>query len=434
MFSLQEPRETSEHTASYYAASAHDYAAYPPLQGEHRCDVAIVGAGFSGVNTALELAERGYSVIVLEANRVGWGATGRNGGQVVGGIGERIEQFEKAIGQQGIRAIYDMGIECCEIIRQRVADYAIDCDLTWGYCDVAIKPRQWQALIEEQSYQQQMGYPYPLQLLDADTLRDQVGSTRYIGGLFNPRGFGHLHPLNLCLGEAHAASRQGTRIFEQSRVNRLVRTPKPRLYTEDGQVVADYAVLCGNAYLGNLVPELAARVLPTNSSMIATAPLDQTQIDNTLPNNVAVCDLNTVLDYFRLSADKRLLFGGLANYTGLQPNNIAAVMRKKMLAVFPDLHALSIDYAWSGQIGIGRNRMPQLQRLTDTIYTIQGFAGHGVAPSHMLARLTTELIAGQAERFDVFAKIKHPPFPGGYLLRQPMLALGMLYHRVMDLL
>ena len=223
-------------------------------------------------------------------------------------------------------------------------------------------------------------------------------------------------------------------IYEQSRVTRLIQGAKPQVETTHGTIAAKYIVLCGNAYLGKLVPKLAARVLPANSSIIATAPLSREQVASSMPGNRAVCDLNTALDYFRLTADKRLLFGGLANYTGMEPSDLVGVMRRKMLKVFPALAEVPVDFGWSGQIGIGLNRMPQLGRLNGEVYYIQAFSGHGVAPTHMLGRITAQMIAGQAERFDIFAKIKHHPFPGGRLLRRPGLALGMLYFRLKDLL
>tara|TARA_B100000446_G_scaffold44114_1_gene39903 strand:+ start:19640 stop:20944 length:1305 start_codon:yes stop_codon:yes gene_type:complete len=432
MWGLQKPQESFEHTESYYAATANEQTQYPSLEGEHHTDVVVVGGGFTGVNTALELAERGYSVTLLEANRLSWGATGRNGGQIIGGIGHSLEQFEKSIGREGVRAIYDMGVECCDIIRQRVERYEIDCDLTWGYCDVALKPRHMREFEAEQSYQQRMGYPHSLEMLDRDQLQSEVLSERYLGGMLNRTGNGHCHVLNLCLGEAKAAAKLGVKIYEQSRVTRVIEGESPAVHTDKGVVKATHVVLCGNAYLDKLVPKLARKVLPSNSSVITTEPLTKQQTDALMPGNRAVCDPRTALDYYRLTADRRLLFGGLSNYTGREPTNLKGVMREKMLKVFPQLEGVRIDYAWSGQMGIGMNRMPQLGRLTGNVYYIQAYAGHGVAPTHMMGRITAQMIAGQAERFDIFGKIKHWSFPGGRWLRTPSFALGMMYYKLLD--
>ncbi len=432
MWGLKKPRDTAEHTNSYYAATANWQTDYPALSGEVSTDVAIVGGGFTGVNTALELAERGYSVVLLEANRIGWGATGRNGGQIIGGIGHNLEQFGKRIGKQGVRAIYDMGVECCDIIRERVEKYQIDCDLTWGYCDVALKPRHMREFEAAKAYQERMGYPHQLELLDNNQLKGEVNSERYLGGLLNRHGNGHCHVLNLCIGEARAAEQLGVKIFEQSQVRHLVQGASPEIHTDSGVVKARHVVLCGNAYFDGLVPKIESRRLPSNSSVITTEPLGENLARSIMPGNRAVCDPRTALDYYRLTADGRLLFGGLSNYTGREPRDLFTVMRKKMLSVFPQLSDVKLDHGWSGQMAIGINRMPQLGRLKGNVYYIQAFAGHGVAATHMMGRITAQMIAGQAERFDIFGRIKHWPFPGGKWLRAPSFALGMMYYKLLD--
>ena len=275
MFGLRFPVNTREHTRSYYAATATAGSEYPALDAVIDADVAVVGGGFSGVNTALELCERGYSVVLLEANRLSWGGSGRNGGQIIGGLGHNAAQFKKVIGDEGVRAIYDMGNEGVEIIRQRIARYAIDCDLRWGFCDVAMKPVHMRWFEESRREQQAKGYPHPLTLLDASEVKNYVGSDAYIGGLYNPTGGGHLNPMNLCLGEARAAEAQGALIFEQSRVLGISHGQRATLHTEKGSVSAHTVVLCGNAYMEDLVPQLAKRVLPASSCVIATEPLSE---------------------------------------------------------------------------------------------------------------------------------------------------------------
>lgn len=431
MLGLQKTAETSEHTDSYYAATANWRTEYPRLENDIEAEVVVVGGGFSGVNTALELAERGADVVLLEANRISWGASGRNGGQIIGGIGHDPERFEKHIGAEGVRAIYAMGLEAANIIRERVARYQLDCDLKWGYCDVALKPRHMKQFAQWKAFEKEIGNPYEYRLLDRDELKLYVDSDKYLGGLLNYAN-GHIHPLNLCIGEARAAEKLGARFFEQSRVVELVQGGKPRVITPHGSVTASRVVLCGNAYLGDLVGRLASRVLPSCSSIIATEPLPEPLRKTLIPGDVAVCDPRTALDYFRFSADGRMLFGGLSNYTGLEPKDLQGVLRKKMYAVFPALQEVKIDYGWSGQIGIGLNRMPQLGRLSDGVCYIQAYSGHGVAPTHMMARVTAEMITGSPERFDIFASIPHWPFPGGKLLRRPGLAVGMSWYKLLD--
>jgi gamma-glutamylputrescine oxidase len=433
MFGLKFPVDTREHTASWYAATRHDQGDHPALEGDIEADVAIVGGGFSGVNTALELCERGYGVVVLEANRLCWGASGRNGGQIIGGLGHNTDQFQKEIGEQGVRALYDMGVEGPEIIRERVAKYDIDCDIRWGYVDVALKPRHLAWFEETQREEAAAGYPHKLELLDAQQVRQYVGSQAYLGGLLNANGGGHLHPMNLCLGEAAAAKALGAHFFEQTRVTDIEQGDRVLLRTEQGSVRAKQAVLCGNAYMGELVPQLARRVLPASSCIIATEQLSEELTHSILPQDVAACDPRTALDYFRRTSDNRLLFGGLSNYTGLVPTKYREVMQRKMLKVFPQLAGTKIEFAWDGQLGIGINRLPQLGKLADNLFYIQAYSGHGVAPTHIMARVMAEAIAGETNRLDYLSSIRHMPFPGGRYLRRPGMALGMLYFKAKDL-
>ena len=432
MFGLRFPRNTREHANSFYAATAARQGAFPALDSDIECDIAVVGGGFSGVNTALELSERGHQVVLLEANRLAWGASGRNGGQIIGGLGHNAAKFRPVIGDEGVDTIYRMGVECVDIIRDRVARYNIACDLRWGYCDVALKPKHMVWFEEMQQAQADKGYPHPLTLLDAEEVKNYVGSDSYIGGLYNPSGGGHLHPINLCLGEAAAAQQQGATIYEQSRVVDIQYGQRVTLLTERASVNARTVVLCGNAYMQGLVRDLHGKILPATSCMIATEPLSETQASSVLPKNVAVCDPRTALDYFRLSADRRLLFGGLSNYTGLVPSSYEQVMLQKMLKVFPQLAGVRIDYAWDGQMGIGINRMPQVGKLSGNIYYVQAYSGHGVAPTHIMARIIAEDICDETNRFSMMSQIKHHSFPGGRYLRRPGMALGMLYFKAKD--
>ena len=432
---MSAPDQRSQHTASYYAASSLPQPDHPVLQGEHVADVCVVGGGFSGLNTALELAERGMSVIVLEAHKIGWGASGRNGGQLIRGVGHGLEQFEGIIGKDGVRQMKLMGLEAVEIVRQRVERYNIACDLTWGYCDLANKPRDLEGFAEEAEELRGLGYRHETRLLQANEVRSVVGSDRYVGGLVD-MGSGHLHPLNLALGEAAVAAQLGVKLFENSAVTRIDYGPEVRVHTAQGSVRARSLVLGCNAYLKDLNPQLSGKVLPAGSYIIATEPLSEAQAHALLPQNMAVCDQRVALDYYRLSADRRLLFGGACHYSGRDPQDIGAYMRPKMLDVFPHLADVKIDYQWGGMIGIGANRLPQIGRLPDqpNVYFAQAYSGHGVNATHLAGKLLAEAISGQQSHgFDLFAKVPHITFPGGKYLRSPLLALGMLWHRLKEL-
>ncbi|MDM8348623.1 FAD-binding oxidoreductase [Pseudomonas sp. sp1636] len=433
---VHQPVHSPQHAPSYYAASANRQLAYPPLQSALRVDVCIVGAGFSGLNTAIELAQKGLSVALLEAHKIGWGASGRNGGQLIRGVGHGVEQFEAVIGAQGVRELKLMGLEAVEIVRQRIAQFNIDCDLTWGYCDLANKPSHLDAFAEDMAELKSLGYRHELRLLQPEQMHQVVGSKRYLGGLID-MGSGHLHPLNLALGEAAAAQSLGVQLFEDSAVSRIDYGDEIKVHTAQGVVRATSLVLACNAYLNGLNSNLGGKVLPAGSYVIATEPLAEAEARALIPQNMALCDQRVALDYYRLSADRRLLFGGACHYSGRDPADIAGYMRPKMLAVFPHLKDVKIDYQWGGMIGIGANRLPQIGRLKGqaNVYYAQAYSGHGVNATHLAGKLLSEAIAGQQSRgFDLFAQVPHLTFPGGKYLRSPLLALGMLWHRCKELL
>ncbi|MCS5593820.1 MAG: FAD-binding oxidoreductase [Porticoccaceae bacterium] len=423
---LKSTAETKEHALSYYAASAKWQTDYPQLEGNLDVDVVVVGAGFSGVATAVELCERGYKVALIESNRIGWGASGRNGGQIIGGYGRDPNAFRSSIGSEGVEMVENMGTECVEIIKQRIEKYNIDCDLKWGYCEVGLKKRHLK------DYREWAEEEPVIQLLDQDEVKQYVNSDLYIGGYYR-KDWGHIQPLNLCIGEAKVAESMGANIFEQSKITRITYGENPAVHTDKGSIRGNHVILCGNAYMGNLVPYLDARVLPATSCIIATEPLSEEQLEQTMVRDVAVCDSRTALDYYRLSADKRLLFGGLSNYSGLEPANARGIMQAKMTKVFPTLKDARIDYSWSGRMGISVRRMPQIGRMEDSnVLYISGYSGHGVAPTHMTGRILAEAVDGDTHRFDIMNKMSHLPWPGGKLLRRPAMAVGMMWYKMLD--
>ena len=429
------PRRTPDSpAASYYAATRNRQLDFPALTGSLQADVCIVGGGFSGLNTAIELAERGLSVVLLEARQIGWGASGRNGGQLIRGVGHEVERFLPLLGADGVRELKLLGLQAVDIVRQRIERHAIDCDLTWGYCDLANTPADLDGFAAELDELRGLGYAHELRLLQPEQMHEVVGSQRYVGGLID-MGSGHLHPLNLALGEAAAAAALGVRLFEQSAVTRIEHGAEVRVHTAHGQVRADTLVLACNAYLNALEPTLAGKVLPAGSYIVATEPLSAEQARALIPRNMALCDQRVALDYYRLSADRRLLFGGACHYSGRDPADIGAYMRPKMLKVFPQLADARIDFQWGGMIGIGANRLPQIGRLREhpNVFYAQAYAGHGLNATHLAGRLLGEAITGQlGTGFELFARVPHLTFPGGRLLRSPLLALGMLWQRLKE--
>jgi gamma-glutamylputrescine oxidase len=425
-------RQPEDHIRSYYAATCNAPTDFPALEGEQRADVAVVGGGFTGVSAALELAERGYDVALIEANRIGWGASGRNGGQLIDGFVD-VAKIEKRLGSDAARVAGQLGLECRELVLQRIERYGIDCDLKFGFVDLALNERDVEYFRDEIERKKKLGYPHEMTLVPPEEIRSVVGTDRYIAGLVNP-GNGHLHPLNLCVGQAHAAAGLGARIFERSPVAHVRHGTLPKVETARGSVSADKVVLAGNAYLGRAEPRLFGAVIPAGSYIIATEPLGETLASELLPRDMAACDQRVGLDYFRLSADRRLLFGGLCNYSGRDPKDITASLRPGMLRVFPQLEDARIEFEWGGYIAISINRIPQLGRIEENTYYAQGYSGHGLAPSHLAGKLMADAIGGDLEKFDVFQRIRHVKLPGGKWFANPALALGMLYYRLKEIL
>jgi glycine/D-amino acid oxidase-like deaminating enzyme len=417
------------HTGSYYAATVNHVTDFAPLNGAQEADVCVVGAGFTGVSTALHLAERGYKVHVVEANRVGWGASGRNGGQIIGGIAG-----EKNIARHHGRDVEELFSELRwaghEIIRERVDKYGIQCDLKPGYLDVAIKQRHLRDFEADYERLEKAGFPHELRLLSREETQETIGTDAYLGALLN-MGNGHLHPLNLCIGEAMAAVSLGATIYEQSPVTRIEKGARPRVVTEHGSVTADAVVLAGNAY-HFLEKKLRGIMFPVNSFIIATEPLSDDVVATINPQDLAICDPNFVLQYFRLSADKRLLFGARLNYFGDDPDYIMQRHRRKMAKLYPQLADVRLDYAWGGTIGVTLNRVPLLGRIAPNVFYSQGYSGHGVNVTHLAGRIMADAVGGTLEQFDLFADVKPLVIPGAHTFSRPMVALGVLYYQIKD--
>ena len=429
--------DTRLNQRSYYEASVHRPPPLPPLQGAVTADVLVVGGGFAGLSAALELAQRGQRVVLLEADRVGSGASGRNGGQFIVGYASGQGEFESQLGRADAKRAWDMSLEAIDLIDRRIAQHQIECDAVKGYLYVADSPRKARALLSDLE-KQQRDYGLTCDLATGSDVRRLIDSPLYQAAGYEAIS-GHLHPLKYALGLARAAREAGVVIHEGSPVTALSQDAQGvTAATAQGKVSARFAVLAGNCMLPEFGPQVAPqihpRIMPVGTYIIGTAPLSQAQCRQLIPSNAAVCDNNFVLDYFRFSADHRMLFGGRVSYTTQTPAHLQAVMQQRLAKVFPALAAVPIEHVWGGFVDISMNRAPDFGRVGDKLYYLQGFSGHGVALTGLAGQLVAEAIAGQSERFDVFARLKHREFPGGPLLRTPTLALGMWWHRMRDVL
>jgi len=420
---------------SYYVATAPRGPGHRALASALECDVAVVGGGLAGLSAAIELAQRGYSVVVLEAQQVGWGASGRNGGQVIAGLACDQSVIEQQLGATASRAVWDMTMEALRLITERRARFDIDCDWRSGYLSLAVNARKAQDLQTWQAHMQR-AYGYETQWIAPAEMPQWIASQRFHSGVHDPLG-GHLHPLKYSLGLARAAASLGVQIFEGSAVLAMEPGAMVRLRTARGSVRASHVLLAGNVYLHGVAPMLERRIMPVGTYIVASEPLEPELARALIPSGAAVCDTNFVLDYFRSTADHRMLYGGRVSYSTATPLNLAASMQRRMARTFPQLKNTAVEFSWGGFVDISMNRAPDFGRLPDehaNVYYLQGFSGHGLALTGLAGRLVAEAIAGDAERFDTFARIRHRPFPGGRLLRTPALVLGMAYYRLRDML
>jgi len=428
--------DTQLNQNSYYEASVTRPPVLAPLQEAAAADVLVVGAGFAGLSAAIELARRGYSVVVLEADRVCSGASGRNGGQAIVGYASGQTPFEHQLGRAQARLAWELSMQSLDLIDERIRDFDIDCDWVKGYLHLADSPRKARAL-EAEINSMARDYGFAAELLTGADVQRHINSPLYHASAFDTTS-GHLHPLKYGLGLLRAAQLLGVRVYEQSAVVTLARGDTVLASTARGSVKAKFCVLAGNCTLAEygpkVAPEISARIMPVGTYMIGTAPLDAALCRTLIPSNAAACDNNFILDYFRFSADHRMLFGGRVSYSTKTPLNLRRLMARRMATVFPQLKGVPAEFLWGGFVDISMNRAPDFGRIAPNIYYLQGFSGHGVALTGLAGQLVAQALAGQAEKFDVFASLQHHKFPGGPLLRTPSLVLGMLFHRLKDAL
>jgi len=418
---------------SYYAATAQRGPGFPALSGTVDCDVAVVGGGLAGLSAALELAGKGHKTVLLEAKQVGWGASGRNGGQAIHGLACDQETIEAQLGLDDAKRVWAMSLEALDLIRHRITTHRIDCDWRNGYLGLATTRRKAADLA---AWADRMAAVYGAEFtgITESEVPHWIASPRYYGGIHDPRS-GHLHPLKYSLGIAAAAAGAGVRIHEDSPVSSIEpQGATVRLRTAQGEVRAKQALLAGNVYLQGVAPRLEARIMPVGTYIVCSEPIEPALCDSLVPSHSAVCDSNFVLDYFRPTSDHRMLYGGRVSYSTMTPRNLAESMRQRMAGTFPQLAGTKIQYAWGGFVDITMNRAPDFGRLAPNLYYLQGFSGHGLALTGLAGKLVAEAMNGDASRFDVFARLKHHAFPGGRWLRTPALVLGMAWYRLRDLL
>jgi gamma-glutamylputrescine oxidase len=428
---------TQPDTRNYYYASAPASAPFAPLQGDVRADVCIVGGGISGLSAALHLRERGYQVVLLEAQHLGFGGSGRSGGQSIFGYACEMSTLEKAVGAGDARRMWDVACEGLDLQRDLIARHHIDCDYVAGHMIVGLKKRHDDTLRAEVDHlAKNYGY-HSLRFIDRDETRGIIATDRYTSALFDSNG-GHLHSYKYTRGLGVAAAAAGVAIHENSRVTHLDVAQNTSadhvVQTAEGVVRARHLLVAGGALLGRLVPELARKLIDIGTYIVATQPLGEERARALVRNNAAVADMNWILDYFRVLQDTRLLFGGRVSYSGVDPLDSSRVLRQRIGRVFPQLAGIRIDYSWGGYLDITTNRAPHFGRLAPNAFYIQGLSGHGMVIAGIAGKLASEAIAGAAERFDLFGRIRHGDFPGGPLLRRPALVLAMLYYRLRDLL
>ncbi|HFC05357.1 MAG TPA: FAD-binding oxidoreductase [Rhizobiales bacterium] len=423
--------EPGTYPDSYYLASAQPLQAFPPLAGEVSCDVCIIGAGYTGLSAALHLAESGLDVVVIDAHRIGWGASGRNGGQLSSALRLEQAELEKMVGDKRAMELWKLGRKANQLVKTLVRKHGIDCDLKPGVIHANHRKRyEKHSRLEADHLQGKYDYQ-EIRFIDQPEIRQILGTTAYFSGTLD-MGAAHLHPLKFAFGLARAAEKAGVKFYEQTRATNLGKTDPAVVVTDNGRITARFVLVACNGYIGNLDNKIAARVMPINNFIVATEPLSDQLATEIIANDAAVADSKFVINYYRLSADRRLLFGGGENYSQRFPADIKSFVRKPMLEIYPQLENTRIDYGWGGTLGITMNRMPFLDRLAPNILTAGGYSGEGLGMGTYAGSLMAQVISGTVGQFDVLQSFPVKRFPGGRFAQKPLLALAMLYYSLRD--
>jgi gamma-glutamylputrescine oxidase len=428
---LQKTDREDNYTIPWYALSANRLiATLGPLKGEVNCDICVIGGGFTGISAALELATKGFSVTLLESRSIAFGASGRNGGQLSRGFAKGVDWMVGKFGAADASFMCKVTMEGLGIMLNRISTHQIKCDLKFGHLTAALKPHHMAELKEEIAAWKKLGYD-DLELLDAKGVQDVVKAKSYIGGMLDPKA-AHFHPVNYCLGIAQAAQKAGCRIHDETRVLEVVPGEKPKVVTAKGSVNCKFVILAGVTNVKGAEP-LARRSITATAHMIATEPLGMRRARNLMNRDVAVSDCRFIMDYYRFSSDYRLLFGGNCNYSDMDLPGESERLRQRMIKVFPALQMVRLDHCWKGPLEFTINRMPDIGRLSPQVYYAHGFGGQGVVAGNIAGKILAEAVSGQAERYDIFAKVKHANFPGGDQLKRPLFVLGMTWFKLRDM-
>lgn len=422
--------KTNTFHVPWYTLSANKLVAtLGSLKKEVNCDICVIGAGFTGLSAALELTKKGYSVVLIEKETIAASASGRNGGQLQRGYPKSPQVLIERFGFDDAKMMSDITLEGIQLITRRIEKHDIRCDLKYGQLTAALDKSQLKSLEEEAAGWRKFGHD-DLKMLSRDQTLNMVKAQPYIGGLFDPKG-AHFHPLNYALGLAQAAQKDGCRIYDYTRALKIEHGAAPTVVTEHGKVRAKFVILAGAIQLKGS-ETMVKKSITAAAHMIATEPLGERRARNIMQQDIAVCDARFIMDYYRFSADYRILFGGNCNYSDMDYPGEPERLRQRMLKLFPALFATGIDHCWRGPLEFTINRMPELGRLSPTVYFAHGFGGQGVVATNILGKVLAEAVSGQAERFDVFERIKHRPFVGGQGLKRPLFVLGMTWFKLRD--
>lgn len=419
-------------TPTYYSATKKYNLAFPTLEQDIEADVVVIGGGFSGINTALELAEKGITnIVVLEARYLGFGGTGRNGGQIMAGIGHDLEKIKSSVGDKGLQQIFEISELGAGIIKERIARYAIDADFCHGYGYMGFNVRQEQTLRTWEKEFKKVNSKDEIRFLGGSEVKQIIGSDAYSSGLLHMGG-GHVHSLNLLLGEAQALVGHGARIFEHSAALEVRYGDTITVRTGRGSVKAAKLLWACDSFLNKLEPELHSRTINTYAFQLMTEPLPEALIQRISPIRGAYSDIRPVIDYYRVTNENRLLFGAATPFVEHIPNDLKAWNRALMLKIFPYLKDVKIDLAWGGPMATSANLFPQIGTLSGrrNAFYVQGYSGFGVTPSHIICKILAEGMAEGSSRYDLISSVKHAKIIGKDNFRPAILTAAKTLHQL----